>query len=134
MQRATGATYRIARAPRHFGGRAVAATIRVVPDDSSQIFIPPSFIALFVPEGRLKPVASRDEITRRYEFCEALATMLVDRALELQWRLGITEDDVLERMAEGLDGGESGVSMAEAKWIARRLAELLDSQRPVRRG
>lgn len=103
-----------------------------MPDDTSQIFIPPSFIALFVPEGRLKPLASRDEITRRYEFCEALATMLVDRALELQWRLGITEGDVLARVAEGLDGGESGVSAAEAHWIVLRLGELLDSQRPVR--
>jgi hypothetical protein len=106
--------------------------MRPVPDDSSQIYVPPSFVALYVPEGRIKPTASRDEITRRYDFCEALATLLVERAAELQWQLGITEDDVLARMAPGLAGGEAGVSEREAEWILRRLAELLEQQGPPR--
>ena len=72
--------------------------------DENQIEIPPSFIALFVEPGRTKPSATREAITERYEFCEALATMLVERAQTLQWQLGITEADVLEKLHAGLQG------------------------------
>jgi len=41
--------------------------------DENQFHIPPSFIALYVPPGRIKPTAGRDEIAQRYEFCEDLA-------------------------------------------------------------
>ena len=101
--------------------------------DESQIVVPPSFIALFVEPGRSKPVASREHITERYEFCEALATMLVERAQTLQWQLGITEEDVLERLRAGLRGPEAPVPEVEAEWILRRLAELLEWQRPFPR-
>jgi hypothetical protein len=98
--------------------------------DDSQIIVPPSFVALFVEPGRTKPNATREHITERYEFCEALATMLVDRAQTLQWQLGITEGDVLDRLRQGLQGPEAPVPPAEAEWILRRLAELLEWQRP----
>jgi hypothetical protein len=101
--------------------------------DDSQVFVPSSFVALFVPEGRPRPTASREEITARHEFCEALATLLVERAQSLQWSLGITEDDVLKRIAAGLEGGDAGVSDAEAQWVLRRLAELLEWERPFPR-
>jgi hypothetical protein len=97
-------------------------------DDESQIEVPPSFIALFVPEGRIKPTAPLREIRERYEYCEDLANMLTETASTQLWQLGITESDVLERIGRGLQGGEAGpagVSEREAQWVLRRLAELL---------
>ena len=90
-----------------------------------QITIPPSFIALFVEPGRVKPSASRAHITQRYDFCEDLATMLTDRATDLKWELQVTEDDVLERIRRGLLVEESGLDSKEACWVMTRLAELL---------
>jgi len=97
-----------------------------VSDDGSQIVVPPSFVALFVPPGRIKPTAAREEIAARYEFCEDLAQMLTEHARTKHWELGVTEQDVLERMRLGLLEQDSGVSEAEAAWVVRRLAELLD--------
>jgi len=99
--------------------------------DENQIEIPPSFIALFVEPGRIKPSATRAAITQRYEFCEALATMLVERAQTLQWQLGITEGDVLARLHAGLRGPDAPVPPNEGEWIISRLAELLEWERPA---
>jgi len=98
--------------------------------DENQIEIPPSFVALFVEPGRLKPSASRAEITQRYEFCEALATLLVERAQTLQWQLGVTEAAVLEKLHAGLLGEDAPVPANEGGWVIRRLAELLEWERP----
>ena len=98
--------------------------------DENQIVVPPSFIALFVDPGRTKPNASREHITERYEFCEALATMLVERAQTLQWQLGVPEAAVLEKMHAGLLGPDAPVPENEAGWIVKRLAELLEWERP----
>jgi hypothetical protein len=95
--------------------------------DDSQIVVPASFVALFVEPGRIRPNASREEIAARYEVCEDLATMLVDRAKTLLWQLGIAQSDVLGRVRQGLEDPASGVTAAEAEWITRRLAELLNS-------
>ena len=35
--------------------------------DENQLVVPPSFIALFVEPGRIKPSASREEILARYD-------------------------------------------------------------------
>ena len=94
--------------------------------DENQLTIPPSFIALFVPPGRIKPNASREQIAERYEFCEDLATMMMDSAKTLLWELGVTEADVLERVRRGLLTDESGVDAPQAEWVTHRLAELLD--------
>ena len=94
--------------------------------DESQIVVPPSFIALFVPPGRIKPSAARTEIVARYEFCEDLAQMLTEQAQDKRWQLGVTEDIVLERMLGGLRADGSVVSAGEAVWVVTRLAELLD--------
>jgi hypothetical protein len=94
--------------------------------DENQIEIPPSFIALFVEPGRVRRAA----ITERYEFCEALATMLVERAQTLQWQLSITEADVLEKLHAGLQGPDAPVPPQEGEWIIKRLAELLEWDRP----
>ncbi|MBX3621394.1 MAG: ATPase with chaperone activity [Rhizobacter sp.] len=99
-------------------------------DDEYQIEVPPSFIALFVPPGRIKPTAPRETIRERYEFCEDLAHMLTDTARARLWELGITERDVLERIHAGLVSGTVGVSADEAVWVTRRLAELLGWDAP----
>ena len=93
--------------------------------DESQIVVPASFIDLFVVPGRIKPSAPREHILERYEFCEDLATMLVDHARAKLWELGVAEEDVLERIHRGLLASEAGVNAVEAQWVARRLAELL---------
>ena len=98
--------------------------------DENQIVVPPSFIALFVEPGRTRPSATRAAITERYEFCEALATMLVERAQTLQWQLGVPEADVLEKMRAGLVGPDAPVPPTEGEWVVRRLAELLEWDRP----
>lgn len=100
--------------------------------DDNQIEVPPSFIALFVAPGRIKPNASRAEIQARYEFCEDLASMLTETAQSRLWELGIAESDVLERIHAGLQGGQVDVSAAEAEWVTRRLAELLGWDSPPR--
>jgi len=95
-------------------------------DDGSQIIVPPSFVALFVPPGRIKPTAAREEIAARYEFCEDLAQMLTEHARTKHWELGVDEQDILQRMHQVLLGPDAPVSEAEAAWVVRRLAELLD--------
>ena len=95
--------------------------------DESQILVPPSFIALFVAPGRTRPSATREHIAQRYEFCEDLATMLTERASAKLFELGVSESDVLERIHRGLlTGDATGVTVAEAQWVTRRLAELLN--------
>lgn len=93
--------------------------------DESQIEVPPSFIALFVPPGRIKPTTSREHIRQRYELCEDLATLFVDTAQTKLWELGISEADVLARIHAGLLAGAGGVENNEAQWVICRLAELL---------
>lgn len=94
--------------------------------DDSQFVVPPSFIALFVPPGRIKPTESREFIAERYEWCDDLATMLMDTARQKLWDLGITEADVLQRVHQGLLDGGIGLDAAQAQWVIRRLAELLE--------
>lgn len=98
--------------------------------DGSQILVPQSFTTLFIPAGRLRPTETAAFIEQRYELCEDFAQMLVDKAKARQWELGITEADVLERMAQGLSASEV-FSAAEAQWVLRRLAELLGWSDPV---
>ena len=93
--------------------------------DESQLVVPSSFIALFIEPGRIKPNASRAHILERYEFCEDLATLLVDHAHGKLWELGVAQSDVLERIRRGLLATDAGVDAAEARWVITRLAELL---------
>lgn len=93
--------------------------------DDSQILIPPSFIALFVPPGRLRPTESRLHIAERYELCEDFAQMLIETATTKRFELGAHEEDVLERVGRGLLEPGSMLSEAEAVWVLTRLRELL---------
>jgi hypothetical protein len=98
--------------------------------DENQIVVPPAFVALYVPPGRIKPTESREFIMQRHELCEDLACMLTETAQTQLWQLGITEALVLERVRRGLQGGTAGLNEAEAAWVVHRLAELLEWEAP----
>lgn len=94
--------------------------------DDPQTFIPPSFTALFLRPGQARPAATRAQVLERYEWCEDLAQMLVQTAGSRVFELGITEADALTRCHQGLVQPGALVSPAEAAWVIRRLAELLN--------
>ena len=92
--------------------------------EGSQIVVPPSFVALFLAAGRLRPAETAAVIEQRYELCEDFAQMLLGQAQTRQWELGITREDVLQRVAHGLQGSDV-FSADEAQWVLTRLEELL---------
>lgn len=94
--------------------------------DESQIVVPRSFVELFLRPGSVKPTASREQIASRYELCEDLAQMFIDTARMKLFELGVAEGDVLERILQGLVEDDSVVTAREARWVVRRLAELLE--------
>jgi len=98
-------------------------------DIENQIFVPPSFIALYSDaRGRLR---ERQSLVReRYELCEDLAGHLVGQAQTLYQLQVPSEFEVLRSIHAGLCGVDAGVSVAEATWIMTRLAELLEWQCP----
>jgi len=101
--------------------------------DDSQIHIPDSFVRLFVPPGRPVPRHRAAEIAQRFEICDDLAASLVPRAQELQFGLGITEADVLDKLLESLlalaapgpDGASATLGEPEVRWVVCHLAEQL---------
>jgi hypothetical protein len=93
--------------------------------DDNQILIPESFMALFMVPSRSKPTEPYATVLARYELCEDMANMLVDHATTKMWELGVEKQDVVQRIHQGLAGGEAGVSDAEAQWVLLRLSELL---------
>ena len=90
-----------------------------------QIHIPPSFVALFVPPGKVKPTLGQRDMAVRYELCEDLAQLLTEQAANLQFQLDITEALALDRCLQGLLVTPDVVSENEARWVVCRLAELL---------
>ena len=94
--------------------------------DDSQIFVPPSFVAVHTLPGRIKPSLPAAELAQRYELCEDLAQMLAPQAGELQARLDAPAHEVLARMGAGLMATPDLVAAPEGVWVLRRLAELLD--------
>jgi hypothetical protein len=93
--------------------------------DEFQIDIPASFMALYVPPGKIKPSLGQRELAGRYELCEDLANLLTEKAANLQFTLGITEDLVLLQCETGLLTSPAVVTPLEARWVVCRLAELL---------
>jgi len=102
--------------------------------DENQILIPPSFEAVHRDaRGRLQ--LPRDVFRARYELCEDMAQLLVDRCQAWLHDQGLSEDLILQRTEASLagdgsgsgegDGGGSAFSPAEAGWVVTRLAELL---------
>ncbi|QDL56177.1 hypothetical protein [Rhodoferax aquaticus] len=66
-----------------------------------------------------------------YELCEDLANLLTQTAGTMQFSLGITEHDVLERCQQGLLLEDSVVTPTEAQWVICRLAELMQWPMPA---
>ena len=99
--------------------------------DASQIEIPPTFVAVFVAPGKLRPSAPYALIAARYELCEDLAQTLVPTATQLQLMRDLHASVVLAQCLEALAGPSAVVERAEARWVVCRLAELLDWEQPV---
>ena len=118
--------------PDTLGGSADASVGpgAAITTDEYQIPIPPSFQALYVDaRGRL---TERLEVFRqRYDLCEDMAQMLVERSQEVLHDIGLSEDIVLARSFNGLCAEGSAITPAEAAWVVTRLAELLGWECPV---
>lgn len=99
-------------------------------NDENQSLIPRSFIELYLARGQTRPIEPRDIIAARYDLCEDMAQMLVEHARATIFELGITEQLVLDRVHRGLLVDGSVISKDEARWVARRLAELLGWPQP----
>ncbi|WP_287965618.1 hypothetical protein [Diaphorobacter sp.] len=98
--------------------------------DDNQIHVPPSFIAVHSDaRGRLRERAG--VVRQRYELCEDLACHLVEQAQTLYHVQAPSEPEILRSIHAGLCTAESGVSVAEAGWVATRLAELLQWPCPL---
>ena len=95
-------------------------------DDANQIQVPDSFVALYASRGGHRLTEPIAHVRARYELCEDLAQALTEQARLTQFQLGITEQDVLEKMLQALAQEGSPVPANEAQWVVRRLAELLD--------
>lgn len=99
-------------------------------ENDNQIFVPPSFMALYSDvRGRLR--ASPNEVRERYSLCEDLANHLVEQAQTLYHDQAPSEFEILRRFHTGLSAPESGMAPGEATWIVSRLAELLAWQCPL---
>lgn len=93
-------------------------------DDAQLSPLPDSFLAIWSgARGRL--LAPAEQIRARYELCEDLANHLQASAQALHHDDGLAELDVLSRVQAGLSTPDAGLSLEEALWVARRLAEIL---------
>ena len=99
-------------------------------DDANQILVPDSFVALYTTPGRHRLTEPMSHVRERYELCEDLAQMLTEQAGLKLHELGVAEQDVLEKMLQGLTQETSPVQAPEARWVVRRLAELLNWEPP----
>ncbi len=95
-------------------------------DDSNQIEVPPSFVALFASPSGYKLLEPMSVVRRRYELCEDLAQMLTEQAATARFKSDASEREVLEKMQAALQQDGSPVQPNEAAWVVRRLAELLN--------
>lgn len=94
-------------------------------DDSHQVDVPPSFLALFTSPSGHRLTQTVATVRARYELCEDLAQALTEQASVALFKSGGSERDVLAQMQAALSGAESSVEPAEAQWVVRRLAELI---------
>jgi hypothetical protein len=95
-------------------------------DDSNQIEVPPSFTALYASPSGHRLTEPMSTVRQRYELCEDLAQALTEQASTALFKSGGSEAEVLEAIRLGLSADDSPVQPAEAAWVVRRLAELLD--------
>lgn len=100
-------------------------------DDSNQIEVPPSFLALFTSPGGHRLLQPMATVRQRYELCEDLAQMLVDQAETARFKTGGSERDTLARMELALAEPGSGLAPGEVSWVLTRLAEILGWELPA---
>ena len=62
----------------------------------SQILLPESFVALFVPPGKIKPTEPYEVIAQRHELCEDMAQLLTEQASRIEG-MGRTHGPVRSR-------------------------------------
>lgn len=99
-------------------------------DDSNQILVPPSFLALYSAPSGLRLREPIQAVRARYELCEDLAQALVEQAATAQFKSGGGTRDVLAGLLEALGGADAGLQPGEPLWVVTRLAELLGWQAP----
>lgn len=98
--------------------------------DENQIFVPPSFIALY-SDSRQRLRAPVAQVRARHELCEDLAHHLVEQAQRLYHVEAPSEEGILLRMHSGLCHADAGLGRPEAGWVICRLAELLSWRCPA---
>jgi hypothetical protein len=99
-------------------------------DDSNQIEVPPSFLALFTSRGGHRLLQPMDTVRERYEMCEDLAHMLAERAAAEHFKAGGSERETLAKMELALSDPASGLEPGEVSWVVTRLAEVLGWELP----
>ncbi len=99
--------------------------------EGNQLFIPATFLALYMAPGAHKPSAAQAHIAAHYELCEDLAQMLTGTATELQLRSDADSAQVLQRCLDGLCGPEAVIDEGQARWVVCRLAELMQWPAPA---
>jgi hypothetical protein len=100
-------------------------------DDSNQIDVPPSFVALYTTPAGHRLTEPIRIVRERYELCEDMAQLLMEQASIALFKSGGSEREVLQKMQAGLSGDGSPVSAAEAQWVVVRIAEILGWESPA---
>ena len=96
-----------------------------------QIHIPDSFMTLYVPPGRIKPMLGQRDLATRYELCEDLALTLAPTASQMQLARDLHTSAVLAQCLQAITGEDAVLDLPEARWVMCRLAELLDWDMPI---
>ena len=99
--------------------------------EGNQLFIPPTFLALYMAPGAHKPSASQAQVAAHYELCEDLAQMLTVTATEMQLRSDAGSAEVLHHCLDGLCGADAVMEENQARWVVCRLAELMQWPAPA---
>jgi hypothetical protein len=93
-------------------------------DDSNQIEVPPSFLALFASPTGHRLLQPMKHVRERYELCEDLAQMLVEQAETARFKSDGSERETLAKMEAALSDPGSGLEPGEVSWVLTRLAEI----------
>lgn len=94
-------------------------------DDSNQIHVPPSFLALFTSPSGYRLTEPMNTVRERYELCEDLAQMLSEQAATVSFKSGAPEREVLASLQRGLADSGADLRPGETTWVVTRLAEIL---------
>jgi hypothetical protein len=96
--------------------------------EHNQTHVAESFLALYAAHGR--PTRDRAFVEARHEMCDDLAQQTADFCQTLQFSKDLTQEETLQKCRQGLLAPPASVSEAEANWVVRRVAELLEWRAP----